>query len=87
MALLSLMINREPDLIWVLVARKLAGEATGEELTELEKLLQSDPGLQEKVDTLTRLWAESSAEPEPKPSPKGLWQRIKGITKNILRKN
>jgi putative ABC transport system permease protein len=48
----------EQDQIWNLMARKLAGEATEEELHELENLLARYPDLSHAAETLTNLWTE-----------------------------
>ena len=42
--------------VWNLLARKLAGEATEEELKELEGLLINDPELNYTVETFSRIW-------------------------------
>jgi transmembrane sensor len=44
------------DRIWFLVGKKLAGEASGEELTELEGLLRSDPDMHYALQNITDLW-------------------------------
>jgi ABC-type antimicrobial peptide transport system permease subunit len=52
---------KEQDQIWNLVARKLAGEATEEELNELEDLLARYPDMTYIAETLTNLWTENNA--------------------------
>jgi transmembrane sensor len=47
------MIN---DKIWHLVARKLAGEATHEELKELESLILADEGAYYELQSISKLW-------------------------------
>jgi transmembrane sensor len=42
--------------IWELMARKLAGEASEEELGELEQLLRTHPDLHVSIQTITDLW-------------------------------
>lgn len=44
------------DRIWLLIARKLSGEASPAELKELEKLIKENPDLHHSIDTFTRLW-------------------------------
>ena len=44
------------DRIWLLVSKKMAGEATAEELTELEDLLRSDPDMHYALQNITDLW-------------------------------
>jgi transmembrane sensor len=44
------------DRIWFLVGKKLAGEASADELTELEGLLRSDPDMHYALQNITDLW-------------------------------
>jgi transmembrane sensor len=44
------------DRIWLLVSKKLAGEANTEELTELEGLLRSDPDMHYALQNISDLW-------------------------------
>lgn len=44
------------DRIWFLVGKKLAGEATAEELNELEGLLRIDPDMHYALQNITDLW-------------------------------
>ena len=44
------------DFVWNLIAKKLSGEATELELTELEKLLRENPELHYPVQTIMDLW-------------------------------
>jgi transmembrane sensor len=44
------------EYIWNLVARKLAGEATPEELRDLDTLLRDNPDLHYPLQTITDLW-------------------------------
>ncbi len=46
----------EQERTWILIARKVSGEASKEDLEELEKLLQASPELQFSVDSFYRLW-------------------------------
>lgn len=46
----------EQDNIWSLLAKKLSGEATASELTELEQLLRTNPELHYSVQPLMDLW-------------------------------
>ncbi|HEX4374847.1 MAG TPA: hypothetical protein VHZ50_16195, partial [Puia sp.] len=41
---------------WNLIAKKLAGEASQEELEQLELLLRNDPGLHYPLQIITDLW-------------------------------
>ena len=50
------MATTDIDRIWVLVTRKLMGEATGNELAELAGLLQKYPEQNEVLQSLTRYW-------------------------------
>ncbi len=42
--------------IWKLLARKMAGEATEEELSELQDLLRGDAEMKYIAETFCRLW-------------------------------
>ena len=48
------------DRIWVLMARRLAGEITPAEQIELEQLVQSNPDIHFPLQTLTDLWKENT---------------------------
>ncbi|HEX9512966.1 MAG TPA: ABC transporter permease [Puia sp.] len=52
--------------IWRLISRRMAGEASTEELRELQNLLQNNPGIQYFMETLMELWrpAENLNEQE-----------------------
>jgi len=45
--------------IWKLLARKMAGEATEEELRELQDMLRDDPEMKYTAETFCRLWNAS----------------------------
>jgi len=42
--------------IWKLLARKMTGEATDEELKELQSILKNDPVMKYTAETFSRLW-------------------------------
>ena len=44
------------DRIWNLVARKLAGEATEDELAEIDEMLKNEPRLQFTLEAFYKLW-------------------------------
>ena len=46
----------EKENIWKLLAAKMTGKATEEELKELEIILQSDPVMKYTAETFSRLW-------------------------------
>ena len=48
--------------IWKLMARKMKGEATEEELSELEKILKNDPVMNYTAETFSRLWNALSSQ-------------------------
>lgn len=50
-----------PQHIWVLIARKLSGEATASELAELEDLLKKDPAANYSKEILTDVWSGNEA--------------------------
>jgi ferric-dicitrate binding protein FerR (iron transport regulator) len=49
--------------IWNLIAKKLAGEASPEEVVELERLLRNNPELHYPMQTISDMW-NSSAKPD-----------------------
>lgn len=51
-----LMGKEQKEYIWNLVARKLAGEATAEDLRDLENLLRDNPELHYPLQTITDIW-------------------------------
>lgn len=51
-----LFIYMSKDRTWFLVGKKLAGEASAEELNELEGLLRSDPDMHYALQNITDLW-------------------------------
>jgi hypothetical protein len=48
--------NMDKESIWKLMARKMTGEATEEELRELRDLLKNDPAMNYIAETFSRLW-------------------------------
>ncbi len=46
------------DRIWELIARKLAEEASGEELQELDLLLRDHPGIHISIQTISDVWLQ-----------------------------
>lgn len=46
------------DKLWTLVAKKLAGEASEEELKEMEELIREHPGWQNAVEQMEHLWKQ-----------------------------
>lgn len=52
--------KEQKEYIWNLVARKLAGEATPEDLRELEGLLRDNPDLHYPLQTITDIWRHIS---------------------------
>ncbi len=52
--------------IWILIARKVSGEATKEELNELESLLQANPDLQFTAESFYKLWHRPASEEQGK---------------------
>ena len=42
--------------IWKLMARKMTGEATEDELRELQQILKNDPILNYTAETFARVW-------------------------------
>ncbi len=54
----------EQDYIWNLIAKKLAGEATEDELRQLEMQLRSNPGLHYPMQTIVDLWQQDQFSDE-----------------------
>lgn len=50
--------------IWELMARKLAGEASADELEELEQLIRTHPDLHFPVQAISDLWQHTSPPPD-----------------------
>lgn len=50
------------DRIWLLIGRKMANEASPQELLELENILRSNPELHFSLQTLSGLWQQAPAE-------------------------
>jgi len=50
--------------IWQLIAKKLAGEATPQELTELETLLRDNPDMHYPIQTVADLWHHATPDTE-----------------------
>ncbi|HKO82308.1 MAG TPA: hypothetical protein VJU78_17990 [Chitinophagaceae bacterium] len=48
--------------IWKLLARKMTGEATEEELKELQLTLKNDPVMNYTAETFVRLWNALSSQ-------------------------
>jgi len=51
---------------WILLAKKICGEATAEELLEFQQFIQEDPEKKHTYETLRELWVSS---PENRPAP------------------
>ena len=52
------------DRFWILVGRKLSGEASVEELSELEELLRIHPHLHFSIEIITNLWNQQPKKDE-----------------------
>jgi hypothetical protein len=48
------MINDEN--IWKLLARKMKGEATDDELKQLQDMMKDDPAMRYTAETFSRIW-------------------------------
>jgi transmembrane sensor len=59
------------DRIWKLLARKLSGEASPDDLKELEKLVKKNSDLHQSIDALINIWS-----PHPKGSPDSAIQKL-----------
>lgn len=55
------MINDEN--IWKLLARKMRGEATAEELKQLQDIMKDDPVMRYTAETFARVWDVLSMPP------------------------
>ncbi|MEP7376974.1 MAG: ABC transporter permease [Chitinophagaceae bacterium] len=65
------------DRIFLLIARKAAGEASEEEVRELEELIRTDPEIQFTVDNFFKLWNAVPKKQTAETNVKKLMQRIK----------
>lgn len=63
--------------IWKLLARKMAGEATEEELRELQDLLTGDPEMKYTAETFCRLWNAFLVQSTEENGTKKLEERVK----------
>lgn len=54
---------KDPNRLWSLIAKKMAGEITEEELQELQVLLQQNPDAQFPVQVLSGLWDQPKQAP------------------------
>jgi len=52
------------NIIWELIAKKLSGEATPQELVELEKLLRDHPDMHYPIQTVADLWHHPTPDSE-----------------------
>jgi ferric-dicitrate binding protein FerR (iron transport regulator) len=64
--------------IWNIMAKKLAGEATPEELLELEKLLKTDPDLHYSFQAIHDLWVSRPAQ-DPGPAEKAFEKHLEKL--------
>lgn len=72
----------KPGRLWILMAKKKAGEASKEELEELRLLLLENPGSGYSNEVIEKLWqAPLSTIPENKLSPK-VWENIDSRSNN-----
>jgi hypothetical protein len=69
--------------IWKLLARKMAGEATQEELDELQDLLRNDPQMNYTAETFSRLWNGLPDHPKGPDGEKKFWNTV-GENKSSL---
>lgn len=58
--------QEQKEYTWQLVAKMLAGEASRQELAELEDLLRSNPDLHYPLQIITGLWRQSGPEEQKK---------------------
>lgn len=66
---------KEQDRIWTLMARKMAGEATPEELRELEELLQKYPDITYPAELLLNFWEQG--QPRDKGEAEAAYERLR----------
>ncbi len=52
------------NIIWELIAKKLSGEASNEELSQLESLLKANPDMHYPIQTVADLWHQSTPNTE-----------------------
>jgi len=63
--------------IWKLLARKMAGEATEEELKELQDLLKGDPEMNYTAETFSRIWNALPVQQTEESETKNYWNKQK----------
>lgn len=61
--------------IWHLVARKLSGEASADEIKELDDLLKQDPGIASQVEIHEKYFQHQSPGVDPDESDKAAWHK------------
>ena len=70
------MDKQTEDRIWLLVSNKLAGEADGDELMELNNLLKANPDAANAVGLLTDYWV-SDQNDDPANQNTSLFDKLK----------
>jgi hypothetical protein len=68
---------KEEDRIWLLVARKLAGEASEDEIQELADLLTSHPETHFRLESFFKLWNAVPVKKGPEDNVNKLLARIR----------
>jgi hypothetical protein len=63
--------------VWLLTARKLAGEATPKELEELNELLAGEPELHIPIECLYAVWEMRDTTADSDSKARKIWDRIR----------
>lgn len=71
----------DAERIWMLTAKKRNGEATVEELKELEDSLRSNPELHSTIELFYSMWGDQPVEQPDEGALKRLLERIKEKTR------
>lgn len=71
---------KTPERLWVLMAKKNAGEATAEELIELKSLLSANPSAGYANEIVEKIWDASLTTVPKNNVPEHVWDRIETAT-------
>ena len=70
------------DRIWILLARKLSGEATQDEVKELEELIRQSDINHYPTEKIAEMWSASLNQQTDQESVDKLWDRIRRETRS-----
>ncbi|WP_183567600.1 hypothetical protein [Mucilaginibacter sp. SP1R1] len=79
----------EADHVWNLVTKKLADEASGDELSELNTLMQANPDLNDTLKQVFELWdngKQQKVENESRSLYKKIQKQVKAASRDVVKK-